>query len=154
MTEYMPSYGWLLAFTLLDLVSNFLYDRSVFFLTNNMLSCLGLWFHSDIELLLFQGLYFINKNTMHRMEQQVSIVWELLYLYYSCSHLFFLESSYWWCSFLIVKQMVIHLSALFSTSLQIVFKFLTCCKWLHSTIRDGFMFSMSELASQLWNNEI
>ena len=59
-----------------------------------MFSCLGLWFHSDIELLLFQGLYFINKNTTHRMEQQVTIVWELLYLNYSCSHIFFLESSY------------------------------------------------------------
>ena len=64
-------------------------------LTNSMLSCLGLWFHSDIELLLLQGLYFINKNTTHRMEQQVSIVWELLYLNDSYSHLFFSESSYW-----------------------------------------------------------
>lgn len=44
-----------------------------------MLSSSGLWFHSNIELLLFQGLYFIDKNTAHRVEQQVSYVTELVH---------------------------------------------------------------------------
>lgn len=76
-----PLHFWTLSTT-------FLCEHKLGLLTDSMLSCLGLWFHSDIELILLQGLHFVNKNTTHRMEQQVSIVWELVHLHYSCYHIF------------------------------------------------------------------